>query len=148
MMSVSVTAVADFEYASWLDRAALLEFVRPRHRALLATTRPDGGVEFSPARFALDRCERIVIATERDRVRTRNARRDPQVSVCVLSDDEDGPYVQIDGLAEVLDLADAFDLVPGAFRRPGINGATLGPEHSLIRIDIERWDPISSEAGR
>ena len=31
------------------------------------------------------------------------------MSLCVLSDDWDGPYVHVDGRAEVLDMPDALD---------------------------------------
>ena len=51
----------------------------------------------------------IVISTYPQRAKTRNARRDPRVSLCVLSDDWDGPYVHVDGMAEVLDMPEALD---------------------------------------
>src|SRR5947207_5404905 len=87
-----------------VSRAELLDFVRPRHRGLLVTTRADGRPQVSPVACGVDDGGRIVVSTYPQRAKARNARHDPRVSVCVLSDDWDGPYVQVDGRAEVLDL--------------------------------------------
>ena len=45
-----------------------------------------------------------------------NIRRDPRVSACVLSDDWNGPWVQIDGTAEVVSLPDAMELLVDYYR--------------------------------
>ena len=49
----------------------------------------------------------IVISTYPERAKIANVRRDPQVSVLVLSDDFGGAWVQVDGTCEVLDLPEA-----------------------------------------
>ena len=84
----------------------LLDFVRPRHRALLLTRRADGGPQASPLTCGVDDSGRIVVSTYPERAKTRNARRDPRVSVLVLSDEWNGPWVQIQGSAEVVDVPD------------------------------------------
>ena len=80
----------------------LLDFVRPRHRMLLVTSRSDGRPQTSPVTGGLDTDGRIVISSYPGRAKVRNAARDPAVTVCVLSDDWNGPWVQVDGTAEVL----------------------------------------------
>jgi hypothetical protein len=45
-----------------------------------------------------------VVSTYPDRAKARNLRRDPRATVLVHSDDWDGPWVQVDGTAEVLDM--------------------------------------------
>ena len=70
-----------------VELGELLDFVRPRHRLLLATTTRDGRPQISPVSGGVDADDRIVISTYPTRVKTRNAERDPQVSVLVLSDD-------------------------------------------------------------
>ena len=80
--------------AERVDRDALLEFRRPRHRAILLTRRSSGGVQLSPVTCGVDAEGRIVVSTYPQRAKAVNARRDPAVSVCVLSDDFDGPWVQ------------------------------------------------------
>jgi PPOX class probable F420-dependent enzyme len=140
--------------ADRVDREQLLDFVRTRHRVTLVTTRRDGRPQISPVTAGVDESGRIVVSTYPDRAKAINARCDHAVSVLVLSDDWDGPYVQVDGTAEVLDmpaaqaedaLVDYFRCIAGehpdwdeyrqAMRRQG---------KSLIRITIDRWGPIAT----
>lgn len=86
-----------------VSSAELLDFVRPRHRAILLTRRSDGSPQGSPLTCGVDDSGRIVVSTYPERAKTRNAKRDERVSLIVLSDDWNGPWVQIDGTAEVID---------------------------------------------
>ncbi|GAA3223698.1 hypothetical protein GCM10020216_036750 [Nonomuraea helvata] len=96
------------------DLPELLDFLRPRHHGLLSTTRADSRPQLSPVACGVDDGGRIVVSTHPDRAKAVNARRDERVSMCVLSDDWNGPYVQVDGHAEVLDIAPAENYVcPG-----------------------------------
>ena len=138
--------------AEHVDRSALLEFLRSRHQGLLVTNRSDGRPQISPVACGVDGAGRIVVSTYPGRAKTRNARRDPSVSVCVLSDDWNGPYVQVDGQAEVLDMPAALDGLVEYFRC--ISGehpdwdeyrqAMVRQDKSLIRISIQRWGPIAT----
>src|SRR3954462_10868619 len=92
-----------------VDRDQLLEFIRPRHQMVLLTRRRDGSPQASPVTAGVDEQGRIVISTYPERAKTANARRDPSVSVLVLSDDFGGPWVQVDGDVEVLDLPEALE---------------------------------------
>lgn len=100
----------------------LLAFVRPRHRAVLLTTRSDGRPQGSPLTCGVDDAGRIVISTYPERAKTRNAKRDDRVSLIVLSDEWDGPWVQIDGSAEVIDSPDSVEPLVEYFRT--ISGST------------------------
>ena len=134
--------------------AGLLDFARDRHRLTLVTTRRDGRPQLSPVTGGVDADGRIVISTYPDRAKAVNLRRDPAVSVLVHSDEWDGPWVQVDGTAEVLDmpseeaedgLVEYFRCISGehpdwddyreAMRRQG---------KSLIRITVESWGPIAT----
>ena len=99
-----------------VELAELVDFVRPRHRMLLATARRDGRPQISPVSGGVDLQGRIVISTYPARAKTRNAESDPRVSVLVLSDDWNGPWVQIDGDAEVLHMPEAADGLVDYFR--------------------------------
>ena len=101
--------------ADRVDRDALLEFLRPRHRAVLLTRRREG-LQLSPVTCGVDGEGRIVVSTYPQRAKAANARRDPTVSVCVMSDDFDGAWVQGDGQAEVLDLPDALEPLVDYYR--------------------------------
>ena len=147
MQGMPKTATADR-----VDRDALLDFLRPRHHALLLTRRREGGVQLSPVTCGVDAEGRIVVSTYPQRAKVTNARRDPAVSLCVLSDDWDGPWVQVDGEAEVLDLPDALEPLVDYYR--AISGehpdwdeyrdAMRTQNKSLIRITVERWGPVAT----
>lgn len=135
-----------------VDRDGMLSFVRPRHRMLLATTRTDGRPQISPVAGGVDAEGRIVISSYPARAKTRNADRDSQVSVVVLSDDWDGGWIQVDGDAEVLHMPEAADGLVEYFR--SIAGehpdwdeyreAMAVQDKSLIRITPTRWSPVST----
>ncbi|TDC15773.1 PPOX class F420-dependent oxidoreductase [Streptomyces sp. 8K308] len=135
-----------------VDLARLLDFVRPRHRALLLTRRTDGTPQASPLTCGVDDAGRLVIATYPERAKARNARRDPEVSVVVLSDEWDGPWVQIDGTAEVLDVPEAVEPLVEYYRNIAgdhpdwaeYRAAMVRQGKSLIRITPRRWGPIAT----
>jgi len=135
-----------------VDREELLAFLRPRHHAILMTTRRDGRPQASPNTCGVDTEGRIVISTYPQRAKVANIRRDPRVSVCVLSDDFGGPWVQVDGSAEVIDLPESVEPLVEYFR-------VISGEHpdwdeyrqamreqgkSLLRVTIESWGPIAT----
>ena len=130
----------------------LLDFVRPRHRMLLATTRTDGRPQMSPVSGGVDDAGRLVISSYPSRAKTRNAERDPQTSVLVLSDEWDGAWVQVDGTAEILHMPDAGDGLVDYFRciageHPNweeYREAMTVQDKSLIRITPTRWSPIAT----
>jgi len=72
--------------------------------------------------------------------------------LCVLSDDWDGPWVQLEGTAEVLDLPEALEPLVDYYR--AISGehpdwgdyraAMTRQGKSLLRITIEQWGPVAT----
>jgi PPOX class probable F420-dependent enzyme len=134
-----------------VDLAGLLEFLRPRHRCVLATTRRDGRPQLSPVTMGVDPEGRMVIATYPERTKATNAGRDPRVSACVLSDEFNGEWVQVDGAAEVVEPPEAIDALVEYFR--SISGehpdwdeyrqAMVDQGKVLLRVTIDRWGPIS-----
>ncbi|MGC4761342.1 PPOX class F420-dependent oxidoreductase [Micromonospora sp. DT46] len=135
-----------------VDRAGLTEFLRPRHRVVLMTTRADGRPQSSPVSAGVDGEGRLVISTYPERAKVANIRRDPRVSACVLSDDWNGPWVQLDGTAEVLDLPAALEPLVEYFRcisgeHPDwdeYRAAMVRQGKSLIRVTIDAWGPIAT----
>lgn len=135
-----------------VDLPELLAFVRPRHRLLLVTTRADGRPQVSPVSGGVDDAGRIVISTYPARAKTRNAERDPRVSVVVLSDDWNGPWVQVDGEAQVLHMPEAEDALVEYYRciageHPDwteYRAAMRVQGKSLIRVTPTRWGPVAT----
>jgi PPOX class probable F420-dependent enzyme len=130
----------------------LLEFVRPRHHMLLITTRANGTPQASPVSGGVDTEGRIVISSYPDRAKSTNVERDPRTSVVVLSDEWDGPWVQVDGSGEVIQLPDAVEPLVDYYR--SISGehpdwdeyreAMQKQGKCLIRITPERWGPVAT----
>jgi PPOX class probable F420-dependent enzyme len=135
-----------------VELSALLDFVRPRHRMLIATTRTDGRPQMSPVSGGVDTQGRIVISSYPARAKTRNAERDARTSVLVLSDDWNGAWVQVDGDAEVLHMPAAADALVEYFRCISGEHSNWDEYHeamtvqnkSLIRITPTRWSPIAT----
>lgn len=135
-----------------VDLEGLLDFVRPRHQMLVITQRSDGRPQASPVTGGVDGSGRIVISTYPERAKTANARRRPQVSVLVLSDDFGDAWVQVDGDCEVIDTPDSVELLVEYFRC--ISGehpdwgeyrqAMLDQGKSILRITPRRWSPIAT----
>ena len=138
--------------ADRVDRHALLAFLRPRHQAVLLTRRKEGGVQLSPVSCGVDGEGRIVVSSYPQRAKVANARREPSVSLCVLSPDWNDAWVRVDGDAEVLDLPDALEPLVEYYR--SISGehpdwdeyrtAMRRQGKSLLRITPERWGPVAT----
>lgn len=135
-----------------VGREDLLAFVRPRHNALVLTRRSDGSPQASPVTCGVDEQGRIVVSTYPRRAKARNARRDPRVSVVVLSDSFGDAWVQIDGTAELIDaavdvepLVDYFRCIAG--EHPDwdeYRAAMVEQDKTLLRITPEHWGPIAT----
>jgi PPOX class probable F420-dependent enzyme len=135
-----------------VDRAELVEFLRPRHHVVLLTTRADGTPQGSPVTAGVDAEGRIVVSTYPERAKAVNVARTGRASVIALSEDFDGPWVQVDGDAELITLPDAVEPLVEYFR-------CISGEHSdwdeyrramtdqgkaLIRITPTRWGPVAT----
>ena len=135
-----------------VSQSELLEFVRPRHRMIVITQRADGSPQASPVTGGVDDSGRIVVSTYPERAKAKNARQRPDVSVVVLSDDFNDPWVQVDGTCEVIDVPEALDAFVEYFRN--ISGehpdwaeyrqAMLDQGKCLMRITPTRWGPVAT----
>jgi PPOX class probable F420-dependent enzyme len=135
-----------------VGREELTEFLRTRHHAIVVTRRKDGGEQTSPVTLGLDAQGRLLVSTYPERAKVHNIRRDPAVAMCVLSDDFDGPWVHVEGTAEVLDLPEALDPLCEYFR--SISGehpdwdeykdAMAAQGKCLVRLTVSHWGPIAT----
>ena len=119
---------------------------------VLTTFRADGAPQSSPVTGGVDADGRLVIASYPQRAKSTNIRRTGTASVVVLSDEFNGPYVQVDGDAEAIDLPGAVEPLVEYFR-------AVAGEHSdwdeyrramveqgkcLIRVTPRRWGPVAT----
>jgi PPOX class probable F420-dependent enzyme len=124
-------------------------FLREHHRAVLATRRRDGSPQLSPIAVGIDDEGRAVVSTRETAIKTKNARRDPHVSICAVNDSWYGDWLQIDGTAEVVSLPEAMDGLVAYYR--GVAGehpdwddyraAMEREKRVLLRITIDRAGP-------
>ena len=85
-------------------------FVADHARAILVTRRRDGGLQASPVRILVDAGGALVAITRGATAKARNLVRDPRFTLCSISDGWAGPWMTIEGTAEVHPL-------PGALAR-------------------------------
>jgi PPOX class probable F420-dependent enzyme len=132
-----------------MDLDVAREFLHAHHRAVLATFRRDGRPQLSPVLCACDEKGRVLISTRETAVKTRNLRRDPRVSLCVLNDGFFGGWVQVDGEAEIISLPDAMDLLIDYYRRisgehadwDDYRSAMVRERRVAVRVTLTRAGP-------
>jgi PPOX class probable F420-dependent enzyme len=117
-----------------MELTAAQTFLQTHHRAVLATRRRDGRPQLSPVTVGVDAQGRAIVSSREAAYKTRHLRRDPQASLCVFVDDFFGPWVQIDGDAEVVSLPEAMDLLVDYYR--GLRGDH--PDWDAYRQAMER----------
>ena len=92
-------------------------FVASNHRAVLVTRRSDGGLQSSPVTVGVDGDGMATISTRETAHKVRNLRSDPSAVVCVFSDGFFGPWVQVEGAAQIVSLPEAMDGLVDYYRR-------------------------------
>ncbi|MCQ3812726.1 MAG: PPOX class F420-dependent oxidoreductase [Acidimicrobiia bacterium] len=135
----------------YVDRTEMEDFVRPRHRGVLLTTRRDGRPQSSLVTLGLDTSGRVVVSSYPERAKSINAKRNPSASMVVMSDEFGAEWIQIDGTAECLDMPEALDGLVEYFRvisgeHPDWDEYRQAMAHQgkcLIRLTIDQWGPIS-----
>lgn len=122
-----------------------LAFVDRNHRAVLVTRKRSGGVQMSPINAGvIDGC--VVISSRTMLAKAKNIRRVENVSILVMSDSFYGPWVQIDGRAEIVDQPAALPLLDDVYRviageHPDwedYRAAMIRDQRVVIRIHPER----------
>jgi PPOX class probable F420-dependent enzyme len=125
------------------------DFVRQHHRAVLHTYRRDGQPQLSPVTVGANAAGQLIVSTRETSVKVRNLRRDPRVSLCVLNDRFFGDWIQVDGIANLVQLPDAMEPLVEYYR--SISGehpdwddyrqAMVRDQRLLVQIDVTRVGP-------
>lgn len=122
------------------------DFLRVNHRAVLSTLRRDGRPQLSPVAAAVDDDGRVIVSTPETTAKARNLRRDPRVSLCAFSDGFYGPWVQVEGTADLVERPEAVELLVDYYRRlsgehpdwDDYRRAMVEDRRVLVRFAIER----------
>ena len=132
-----------------MDIAKAQQFLRDNECAVLATTRRNGQIQMSPVTVGLDAEGRAIISSRETAYKVRNLRRRPQSSLCVFVDEFTGPWVQVNGSAEIVSLPEAMELLVEYYRQVAgehpdwddYRRAMQQDQRVLIRITIESAGP-------
>jgi PPOX class probable F420-dependent enzyme len=125
-------------------------FIREHHNAVLATRRRDGSPQMSIVACNVDDDGLVVVSTRETAIKSKNVRRDPHVSLCVLpANGVYGRWIQVDGTATVLSLPDAMEPLVDYYRTTAgehpdwdeYRAAMERERRVLLRIELERAGP-------
>jgi PPOX class probable F420-dependent enzyme len=130
-----------------LDEAR--DFVRQHHHTVLATSRSDGRPQLSPIDCGVDDAGAVIFSSRETAIKVKNLRRDPRASLCVLSDEFYGSWIQIDGRATIVSLPAAMDGLVDYYRRlagehpdwDDYRRAMENERRVLVRVELERAGP-------
>jgi PPOX class probable F420-dependent enzyme len=114
-------------------------------RAVLVTRRRHDGLQSSPMSVVADEDGKILTATRAKNAKTYNLARDARVTLCLFTEQWPGPWMHIDGEAEITRLPDAMPLLAAYYARRGQDTTTdqfrqrmLDENRVLIRITPRR----------
>ena len=132
-----------------MDIAVAQQFLREHENAVLATWRRNGRLQMSPVTVGLDAAGRAIISSRETAYKVRHLRRDPCAVLCVFVEAFTGPWVQIEGTAEVVTLPEAMEPLVDYYRRlagehpdwDDYRRAMTADRRALIRITIARAGP-------
>ncbi|HEY5186246.1 MAG TPA: PPOX class F420-dependent oxidoreductase [Actinomycetes bacterium] len=117
-----------------MDLDGARAFVREHRRAILTTSRDDGSPQMSPVAVAVDDGGHLVASTRKTALKTRNLRKRPTAWLCVISDGFYGPWIQIEGEVEIVELPDAMQPLVDYYRQV----AGEHPDWDEYRAAMER----------
>jgi PPOX class probable F420-dependent enzyme len=135
-----------------MDPKDAREFLSQHHHGVLSTARKDGRPQLSPVTATVDADGRVIISTREPAMKVRNVRRDPRVSLVAFTDAFYGPWVQVEGTAEIVEQPEALELLVDYYRRAAgehpdwdeYRAAMVRDRRVLIRFEIERAGPSIS----
>jgi PPOX class probable F420-dependent enzyme len=121
------------------------EFLRDNHRAVMSTVRRNGRPQMSLVAAGVDAQGRVIVSTPGTTAKASNLRRDPHVSLIVMTEGWYGTWVQVDGTAEIVEQPDSVEPLVDYYRR--ISGehpdwdeyrqAMRDEQRVLVRFEIE-----------
>ena len=127
-----------------------VDLIRKQHRAVLATTRADGGVQMSPVAVVPDDDGTLMVSSRETAMKVKNLRKRPYCAVCVFPDSFfGGQWVQAEGTARIEPMPEALDALVRYYRYgfgehsdwEDYKAAMQREQRVIIRIPVERAGP-------
>ena len=126
-----------------LTKEQLSEITLPPVLGVLSTVNPDGSPQATPIWYRYDG-EHFNVTAFENRVKVRNVRSDPRVSLVVVDTANNGPLLIVNGKAEIVEEGAPEETLRHAIRYDGeekgrASAANLrGQPRVIIRINPER----------
>jgi PPOX class probable F420-dependent enzyme len=106
------------------DLQAISNFAKGTIRSVLVTHRKDGGLQSSPMSCAADEDGNLLTATRAGNAKVTNLKRDPRITVCLFTEQWPGPWMHVDGEANITGLPEAMPLLQAYYARRGQDTST------------------------
>src|SRR3954454_7033629 len=97
--------------ASSADLEVVKQFASRGARAVLVTRRKDGGLQSSPMAVVADDDGNVLTATRARNAKTYNLARDPRAMLCLFTERWPGPWLHVEGEADIERLPEALPLL-------------------------------------
>lgn len=118
-----------------LDQARA--YIRDNRWGILATRHPGGGIRQSPIVAAVDDDRLIVISSRETAYKVKYLREDPWAQVCMFSERFYGPWIWVEGKADVVSLPDAMEPLVD-YRRRFADSAGINWDDYRQRMEREQ----------
>jgi PPOX class probable F420-dependent enzyme len=129
------------------QREAVKGFLGETTRGVFMTRRRDGGIQSTPMSLVADDEGNVLTATRGTNAKVKNLQRDPYAAVCIITTRFLGPWLHVEGQAEIEYLPDAMRALAEYYRRRGIAEDTESDAFKnrmreevrcLIRVPVKR----------
>ena len=131
--------------ASPSELESVKQFAQQTTRAVLVTRRKNGELQSSPMAVVADEHGNILTATRARNAKTYNLARDPRAMLCLFTERWPGPWLHVEGDAEIERLPAAMPLLADYYQRRGQDTTTeafrermLTEDRVLIRVKLNR----------
>jgi len=127
-----------------------VDLIRSQHRAVMATSRRDGGIQMAPVLAGVDDDGTVLVSTREPAMKVRNLERRPYAWICVMPDSFwGGRWVQVEGPVTLEHLPEAMDALIRYYR--SVSGehpdwddyrrAMTEERRVIVRLRVERAGP-------
>jgi PPOX class probable F420-dependent enzyme len=127
------------------DLAAVKQFTGQTTRAVLVTRRKDGGLQSTPMSVIVEDHGDVLTATPAKSAKTYNLVRDPRATLCLFTESWPGPWMHVEGEANITRLPEAMPLLVDYYARRGQDTSTeefrermTRQNRVLIRVKTQR----------
>ena len=123
-----------------------IAFVRDHRRAVVATARPGGGIELTPAILAVDDDGTVLMSSREGVAKVENIRREGRAKFLVIDEERFGRSIQLEGEATVISMPDALPALEGYYRRAAgehpdwgeYRAAMEAEQRVIVRVTVDR----------